>query len=222
MVVSAVIFDLEGTLIDISDYHILAFKEVMRKNYSLDFTREDFLAGYGMHPWHIAEMFLKKHGVNASEAECRRLAEEKQVILRAKYADKVRVLPGARELLERFKAAKIRIALASSTPGKNVEFMLKNTGLKGFFKVVVVAEDVAEAKPDPGIFLLAAKKLGVLPSDCVVFEDSVHGVKAAKAAGMKVIAVLSGGTKRGALEAEGAGLVVEDLTSVSAGSLDFA
>ena len=219
--VSAVVFDLEGTLIDLSEQHILAYREVLGKHFNIEFTKEDFLSGYGRGPHHIIRMFLERHGIEKSDVECRRLADEKQVVLREKYSDKVRVLPGVRNLLNDLTEACLKVGLASSSPRRNVEFMLKNPGLWDYFQVVVAMEDVPEAKPDPRIFLLAAEKLNVKPAECVAVEDSVHGVRAAKDAGMKVVGVLTGGRKRDELEAEGADLVVEDLTRMSVEDLDF-
>lgn len=102
-------------------------------------------------------------------------------------------------------------AVASSSPGKNVEFMLKNPGLDEYFDIIVTMEDVKEAKPNPRIFQLAAEKLGVKPEECIVIEDSIHGIKAGKTAGMKVIGVQTGFRTQEELEKAGADLVVEDL-----------
>jgi beta-phosphoglucomutase family hydrolase len=212
----AVVFDLEGTLIDMVESHVKAYDEVLAAGYGSRFVMDDLIAGYGKAPWRIVQMFLQRNGVSASERQCRLIADEKQKILRAKYAGLVAVLPGVRALLKSLKDSKMRLAVASSSPRENVKFMLAAPGLRDFFDVVVAGEDVREAKPDPALFLLTAQRLGVNPPSCAAVEDSTFGVEAAKAAGMKVVAVMTGGRKRDELEALGPDLVIKDLTEASA------
>lgn len=214
----AVIFDLEGTLIDLSSGHVKAYNEVLSGRYGLEFTHDDFLIGYGRHPWRIIKDFLEKKGVH--DGNYREVAEQKQVILREKYRKELKVLPGVRKLLEDLLEAGAQIALATSTPRKNMEFMLKDPDLWDYFKVKVVAEDVKEAKPHPQIYQLAAEKLKVKPEDCWVIEDSLPGVQAGKAAGMRVIGVQTGFRTREELEKAGADLVVEDLEELTLEDLD--
>ena len=83
------------------------------------------------------------------------------------------------------------MALATSAPKENVEFVLDNTGLKDKFLIITDASEISKGKPDPEIFLKTAHKMGIDPGRCIVFEDSIHGITAARAAGMKVIGVAS-------------------------------
>jgi len=210
---SAVIFDLEGTLIDILNGHVKAYDEVVARKYGLKFTREDMLKGYGMHPHRIIKEYLRRNGID--EGDCQKLADAKQALLRSKYRRELKVLPGAKKLLQELQDNGVQTALASSTPQQNVEFMLKDPGLWGYFQAIIVGEDVPEAKPKPHIFLLAAEKLGVDPGDCVVVEDSVVGLKAAKAAGMKTIAVLTGGQPKDEISREKPDILAKTLEEVT-------
>jgi beta-phosphoglucomutase len=207
----AILFDLEGTLIDMAHSHVAAYNEILEGRYSFMFGMGDLIPHYGMHPWRIVQIFLSKNGISASEKECRLLADEKQAVLRAKYTDRLVVLPGVRTLLEALKKNPVRLAIASSTPRQNVKFMLENPRLRGFFDVVVDGDDVKNAKPNPEVFIEAAMRLGVAPKDCVVVEDSLVGIQAAKAAGMKVVAVATGGRTMQELRAQMPDLVYEDL-----------
>ena len=99
----------------------------------------------------------------------------------------IRTLPGAKELIDALLVQKIPIALASSTNSAVLEKILPKIGLERAFDAVVGGDQVQNGKPAPDIFLMAAKKLGVFPEDCVVIEDANAGVQAAKAAGLKVV-----------------------------------
>ncbi|MFH1403574.1 MAG: HAD family phosphatase [Candidatus Altiarchaeota archaeon] len=214
MDVKAVVFDLEGTLVDMFDSHVKAFNEVMARHYNLGFKSQDLLIGYGMHAGDIMRIFLRRNGVDC--ADCTTLVEEKQGILRSKYAGDLKVLPGARQILDALRKSGFKIGLASSSPGRNVEFMLRNPGLRPYFDAVAVAEDVEKAKPNPAVFLKAAELLGLNPRECVAVEDSVHGVEAAKKAGMMVIGVTTGQGTMEELDAAGADLIVASLESLTA------
>ena len=99
------------------------------------------------------------------------------------------VLPGSRELLTALKQAGIPRAVGSSTSRINLDAIFASTGLGEFFDVVVSAEDVINGKPAPDVFLKAAELLGIPPQRCIVFEDALFGIEAARRAGMKVVAV---------------------------------
>lgn len=101
--------------------------------------------------------------------------------------EEIPIVDGVRELLSALKSAKYRIGLASSANPKRIAFFLDKLGLTDMFEVTVAGDDVKKGKPAPDCYLLAAKKLGVKPQDCVVIEDATFGVRAAKAAGMKCL-----------------------------------
>ncbi len=124
----------------------------------------------------------------------------------------VSLLPGVSRLLSEFAAANWPQAVGSSAPPKNLDLLLGLTDIRKYFKSIVSGEDVTRGKPDPEVFLVAAAKLGIDPRQCVVFEDAVAGVAAAKAGGMHSVAVtFVGHHSSDKLLAAGADLVVESL-----------
>ena len=101
----------------------------------------------------------------------------------------MRVFPGVRTLLDQLKREQVPIALASSAPRDKIEFNLAESGLAGYFGEVVSGEDFVRGKPDPEIFLTSARQIGVPAARCIVFEDSINGLKAARSAGMLAVGV---------------------------------
>jgi beta-phosphoglucomutase len=129
----------------------------------------------------------------------------------------VQLLPGVRELLDGLHARGVKQAVGSSAPRGNLDLILRITDSRRYFDAIVGMEDTTRGKPDPQVFLVAAEKLGVPPSRCVVLEDAVAGVEAAKAGGMKCVAVTFVG-HHGAdrLTAAGADRVVRCFTEITA------
>jgi HAD superfamily hydrolase (TIGR01509 family) len=122
--------------------------------------------------------------------EIRRLSLRKEALYREVVAQwGLQALPGARLWLERLRDAGVPCAIGSSTHRANIELSLPLIGLGEFFRAIVTAEDVSEGKPHPAVFLTAAARLGCPPERCVVFEDAHVGIAAARAGGMKVVAV---------------------------------
>lgn len=187
----AVLWDLDGTLVDSEEYHWLSWRDAMRAE-GIELSYERFLASFGQRNDRILGAWL---GDDADadrvtrigdwkEAEYRRLAETRGL----------QPLPGAREWLIALRAAGWKQAIASSAPRENVETMLRVLDLTRYLDVVVSAEDVTRGKPDPQVFLTAAEKLGAPPARCVVVEDAAAGVEGARRAGMKSIGVTRNGT----------------------------
>ncbi|WP_339480688.1 HAD family hydrolase [Pseudomonas sp. RL_5y_Pfl2_73] len=119
------------------------------------------------------------------------MAEHHQQLLAALNSEPLPPMPGVTQLLGALNKAGIPCAVASSSPRGLVEIILRKAGLHIFFNEIVCGDDIKHSKPDPEIFLMAAKRLGTLPSACVVIEDSAHGVAAAKAATMFCIGLLN-------------------------------
>ncbi|MFH1788522.1 MAG: HAD family phosphatase [Candidatus Altiarchaeota archaeon] len=213
----AAIFDLDGTLIDLFEVHLRAFKELVRKHSGLEFTREDLVAGYGLRGEEIVESFLGKNEVH--DVDVGELTKER-VSLAEKGAGEALVLPGVLELLAKLKSGGVRLAVGTSARRSMTIRVLEAAGLAGFFDAVVAIDDVSRGKPAPDIFLKAAGKLGVAPADCVVFEDSPYGIRAAKAAGMKSVAVLHGSQTPDELEKSKADLTLKSLENASLEALE--
>lgn len=188
---SAVIFDHDGTLVEMFEAHLLAFQTVFKKM-GLDFSRADLEARYGQTSYDAIKSVLKERGWRLKEEELERVTREKQRLYRVFAAKKIKLLPGVLRLLRALRIRGYRIAIASSGARKSIELTLRTTKLKNFFDTVVTTEDVKRGKPYPDLFLEAAGRLGVRPTDCVVIEDSPHGIEAARCANMHTIAVATG------------------------------
>jgi len=213
----AAIFDLDGTIIDLFDVHLHAFQETVRKYSGLAFTREDLIAGYGRKTEEIAEIFFAKYGVSGVDLSALAM-ERRDMVLR--NLSKLKVLPGVVRLLGELRASRIKCAVGTSARRDVTVRVLKESGLSKYFDALASIDDVSRGKPAPDIFLYAAKKLGVPPTECVVFEDAPFGIQAAKAAGMKTVAVAGTSChRREELEKEKPDLVAESLKDVDAAKL---
>jgi beta-phosphoglucomutase len=212
----AAIWDVDGTLVDTAELHFRAWLELAGQLHK-PFTRADFTATFGRrNPEIIRQIF----GTHYSASEIEDLGERKEVLYRAAARGGVDLLPGVRALLDGLRAAGLKQAIGSSAPRENLDLILHLTGAGQFFDAIVSSEDTQRGKPDPQVFLVAAAKLGVGPARCVVLEDAVAGVQAARAGGMKCIAVsFVGHHPDTALRQAGADLVVKTLEQVSAGTV---
>jgi beta-phosphoglucomutase len=209
--VQALIWDVDGTLIDTAEQHYQAWVEFARE-LGKPFTRQNFTDTFGRrNPEIIRELF----DPTADEVLVAEWGERKEQLYRAKAAAGIDLLPGVRALLESARDLGIPQAVGSSAPRANLDLLLKVTGTADFFQAIVSMEDTQRGKPDPQVFLIAAQRLGVEPRRCVVLEDAVAGVQAAKAAGMLCVAVtFVGHHPAQRLRAAGADLVVPTLQAV--------
>jgi beta-phosphoglucomutase len=182
----AVLWDLDGTLVDSSDYHWQSWRATLEPEaFSLSYDR--FLAAFGQKNDRILRDWL---GPDATVERMERIAEAKE----ADYRRLVREgglspLPGAAEWVMRLKQDGWRQAIASSAPRLNVQVMLEACGLEKLFDALVAAEDVVVGKPDPQVFQAAAARLHTPPDRCIVVEDAAAGIEAARRAGMRCIGV---------------------------------
>ena len=206
--VKAVIFDWDGTLADTRNAVVQSFQKVLKEAQCT--VSDEFIErrmGIGTKKT-ILEAFREcKMRIDASTLE--KLAEEK-IRIHAGLADNINLFDGAIEILKELKG-KTKIALATMSNRKVVDTLLPAKKIRAYFDVVVTADDVGQPKPDPEVFFIAATKLGVRRQDCVVVEDSVFGVRAAKTARMWCIAVTSGVYSREELEKENPDLIIGSL-----------
>jgi beta-phosphoglucomutase len=207
------IWDVDGTLVDTADLHFAAWLELAAE-LGKPFSRADFAATFGRrNPEIIRQLF----GADCGDAEVADLGERKETFYRAAARKGVQLLPGAGALLEGLRSAGFRQAIGSSAPRANLDLILRLTGTEHYFDAVVSMEDTDRGKPDPQVFLVAASRLGLPPAHCLVLEDAVAGVQAARAGGMRCVAVtFVGHHDPGRLAAAGADLVVPSLEQVSA------
>lgn len=182
------IFDLDGVLVDTAKYHYLAWKQLADR-LNIPFTKEDNEQLKGVSRVKSLEILLSLGSKNYTENERKQFMDQKNetYVRYISHMDESEILPGVVELLNQLKQKKIKIALGSAS--KNSELILKNTKLQDYFDVIVDGNDVSKAKPDPEVFLLGAKKIGIPANKCMVFEDAKAGIEAAKQAGMLAIGV---------------------------------
>ena len=187
--IKAVIFDLDGVLVTTDELHFTAWKALADKLGINDFTKADNVRQRGVSRMASLEVVLEKTDRAFSEEEKLTLAEEKnEIYVRSLSAlSETDVLSGANEFIEYLKSKGIKTAVGSAS--KNTPLILEKTKLANKFDAVSCGLDTTKSKPDPEVFLIAAKKLGVAPCDCVVVEDSDAGIEAAKTGGMYAIAV---------------------------------
>ena len=186
----AVLWDMDGTLVDSAEYHWQAWRDTMSRQ-GFPITHEQFLATFGRRNDSILRQWLGEkatpdlieHIGNAKEALYRQLVREHGIA----------PLPGAMEWINLLHQQGWRQAIASAAPRANIETILDVLHASTCFQAIVSAEDVHRGKPDPEVFLIAATKLGVALKHCIVVEDAEHGIEAARAAGMKSIGVSQNG-----------------------------
>jgi len=175
---SACIFDLDGVVVDTAKYHYLAWKR-LAKELGFDFTIEDNERLKGISRLDSLNILLEIGGIKLSDAEKEKLAEKKNQWY-LEYINKMKpdeILPGVKTFIEELISKEVRIGLGSAS--KNAKLILNQLEIINLFEVIVDGTRVSKAKPDPEIFLLAAKDLNVEPSSCIVFEDAEAGIEAA-------------------------------------------
>jgi beta-phosphoglucomutase len=184
----AVIFDLDGVLVSTDEFHYRAWKQ-MASEENIPFSRSVNEKLRGISRMESLEIILKNSSKKYSPSQKADLAERKN-----RYYKKLleglspeSVLPGVLDLLDGLKQQRFQIAVGSSS--KNAPYILQKTGLDRFFDAAVDGSEIRKSKPDPEVFLLAAKKLGVPPGSCVVVEDAPAGILAAKAGGMAAVGI---------------------------------
>lgn len=209
----AAIFDWDGVITNSIKQHQDAW-ERLAKEEKRPMRPDAFRKGFGMKNDRIIPEVL---GWTADDTEIARLSQRKEALYRAILQEVgIEALPGVTEFLAALKAAAVPCAIASSTDYENIRVALDLIRLGDCFDVIVSAEDVSRGKPDPQVFLLAAEKLAVPPTRCVVFEDAIVGIEAGHAAGMKVVAVT---TTNSAAALDAADRVVTQLDHLSVGEL---
>jgi len=181
----AVLWDVDGTLVDTAELHFQAWVALARE-INKPFTRADFAGTFG---WRNPEIIPKLFGSEYDEMRIAQLGNRKEDLYRAEAEKGVSLLPGVRPLLDAVGAAGAGQAIGSSAPRRNIELILEITQTGPCFSAIVAMEDTRRGKPDPEVFLLGAKKLGIAPDRCIVMEDAPVGIQAAKAAGMKAIGI---------------------------------
>ncbi len=207
-----VIFDLDGVLIDSARAHKQSWYDLAAKE-GYPMSDEFFYDTFGMQNFQVLPMLA---GKELSEEKMQELSDWKEQRYREIFAESITLVKGAERLFNELRAEGFVLAIGSSTTKDNIEFVVETLKLEKYFDTIVSSKDVKKGKPAPDIFLTAAKRLLLNPADCVVIEDSLPGIEAAKAAQMTVIALT---TTRDREELTEADIIVNTLDEL--GAKDF-
>jgi beta-phosphoglucomutase len=186
--IKACIFDLDGVIVDTAVYHYKAWKRLANE-LGFDFSEADNEQLKGVSRMRSLEIVLQCGGITKTESEQKLLAAQKNAwyVEMINHMTPAEILPGAQEFVEACRTAGIKTALGSAS--KNSMTILEKLHITHLFDVIIDGNKVTKAKPDPEVFLKGAKELGIEPKYCVVFEDAIAGVEAAKAGGMKAVGI---------------------------------
>ncbi|MBA7494070.1 Phosphoglycolate phosphatase [subsurface metagenome] len=209
----AIIWDMDGIIADTAPYHLKAWQQVFQRR-DVKFTEKDFRCKFGQRNDTIIRNTL---GQGTPQSEVDAIIREKESNFRKRVRQRIRPLPGAINLINLLAERGFKMALASSAPIENIRLLINGLGITDYFQAIISGKDVAEGKPSPQGFLLAAQRLGVTPENCIVIEDAIAGVTAAKKAGMHCLAVTNTHPKASLKEAD---LIVATLEAVSINDLE--
>lgn len=184
----AVLWDMDGTLIDSAEYHWLTWRDALAAE-GRRLTYQEFTSFFGQRNDAILRRFIDE-AIAADEIA--RIGDAKEAAYRRMVRERgIEPLPGVRSWLERLRDAGWRQAVASSAPPANIEVLIDVLGVRDCFQAYVSAEEVPHGKPAPDVFVRAAEKLSVPPSRCIVVEDAPAGVEAGRRAGMRTIGIVA-------------------------------
>jgi beta-phosphoglucomutase len=206
--IKAAIFDLDGTMLDNNPYHLRAWKKYLESK-GRKISDEEYNANINGRTNKDVIRYLFGSGLN--DEETLNYSLEKEAVYRELYLADIKPVKGLIDLLKFFQNNNIPMAIATSGIQVNIDFMFEHIPVRKYFKSVINSSHIRAGKPDPEIFLKAAKELGIPANHCLVFEDSVVGVTAAHAAGMKVVAL---STTQSGSELRKADLTVTDFASL--------
>lgn len=185
----AVIFDLDGTLIDSEYFHFECWNEIL-VDYGVQLEYPDWLKNYaGIQLPLNAKNLLSKYSIDASLADVVK-RREALTLERLKTKD-VELMPHALEIIEFLNERKLLLAIVTSSPREDVAAIFDRNGLSKYFRLIITRTDVVQNKPDPEGYLKCCAMLGLAQEECIVYEDTINGIKAAKAAGIRCIAIQS-------------------------------
>lgn len=205
--IKGVLWDMDGVLVDTGEAHFQAWSQTLAER-GIPFTLEQFQTTFGMNNDGILRLLL---GPELEPELITEIGERKERLFRQAIKGKASLLPGVGEWLGRLKARGIKQAIASSAPPANIDALVEELDLWSYFDAIVSGTGMP-GKPNPDVFLEAARQIGVTPEQCVVIEDAVPGVQAARNAGMRCIAVTTT-NEAGALAA--ADIIVNRLDELS-------
>lgn len=188
--IKAVIFDMDGVIIDSEPVHLELEQELFR-NLGLNISHEEHLAFVGSTSYYMWDAVKNKYNLPYTLEELVETDRTKYLNHISSPEGSVKPIDGVNELIKELHSCGLKLAVASSSPIDVIELVIRTLKLDKYFDILVTGDYVERSKPEPDIFLYAADKLSVEPHECVVIEDSYNGVQAAKKAGMKIIGFIN-------------------------------
>lgn len=213
MILSAVIFDLDGTILEDEDEYGKAFNKVL-KSLGVD-SKTDYPQEKGIGVKENWEKFIKKYNIKTDKTVERLTKETQDAYI--KEIGEITVRPGFDDFIDNLRGSQVQIALATSNTWEVTDKILDILGLQDSFDIITSGDEVVYNKPDPDIFTVTADKLGVERYECLVIEDAPAGVEAARRAGMKVVAISSGDNLESLSKAD---LTVEGFSEITPQAID--
>lgn len=187
--IKALLFDLDGTLIDSEFFHYECWNEILNES-GISLTYDDWLKNYAGVPLPTnAKNLIERYHITADLAQIIE-RREKLTLERLKTKD-VNLMPYVEGFLKEFSEKGYTMALVTSSPRQDVDAIFKRNGIGSYFKMIITRSDVTKSKPDPESYLVCCEKLSLAAEECLVFEDTINGVRSAKAAGLTCFAVQS-------------------------------
>ena len=204
----AVIFDVDGVLIDSGQIHYESWKKLANE-IGVAFSKQYFEKTFGKQGIPTLKKIVSK---NVSDKQLHEWVELKEVYYREMIKDNLTALPGVIPLIKELKENSFKLAVATSGPPKNTTLLLKTLNINHFFDQIITAADIKNGKPAPDIFLMVSMNLNISPKNCLVIEDAPVGIKAAKKAKMKCIALTTTHERSKLVKAD---LIIDSLTEIN-------
>ncbi len=205
----AILFDMDGVIVDSNPYHKLAFQAFL-KQYNISLTDDELkVYVYGRTNQEGMPYIFKRE---LSSEELTQRANEKEALFRDIYKTDIQPVKGLIPFLQMLKAHRVKAAVGTSAPTANLDFIVDALDIRSYFDVLIDSTGLSRGKPDPEIYLKAAGLLGISPERCIVIEDSLAGVQAGLNAGMKVIGIT---TTHSAEELSNTHLIIRDFEGLT-------
>ena len=208
----AIIFDLDGTLVDSLPYHHESWRIFFKKN---NIEENDFDEIYKNYKGGgTLELMTSVFGDIYTKDKLEKMSDDKEVIFRDIYRSKIFPMNGLRKFLDNLKKNNILLSIGSNAIRKNVLMTIEELGVTNYFSSIICGDEVSKGKPDPEMYIKTLSNLKVNKNECIIFEDSIEGITAAKNANIKVIGVTSSQSSE-KLKLVGAFKTIEDYTKIS-------
>jgi putative hydrolase of the HAD superfamily len=183
--IRGVIFDMDGVIIDSNTFHYNNWNSYFKKNFNVEISKKEFGMKLGESHKHFTEYFAEKYAPDSDIGKIEKDIYQRYMEVR----ENIPLKKGVKETLEKLKKNNFKIALATGANKEAAHHIIERFELKYYFDFVIGGDEVKRAKPNPEIFLKAAEGLNLRPEECVVIEDALMGLQAAKEAGMSCIIV---------------------------------